>query len=517
MEKESLKSRWKRCLMVCFWMLGFGGLAVIPATKITGAESFPANAPATMIPPAAPNACGNLTPEEVYARLKKETFSHNGYTATYYHSTERGKKHEIFARGSLTGKYLQKPVMFCEKRLSSATSFPEQAGVGEQECYSGKDDLTRILMPGAYRALGVVTMFPEDPQASYLNGENNNNTEVWAWFKTWDRMLEGGQLSAKCATRKGKPAWVLVLVRGKNPDPLYHHNEMHIWVDPELWFPVRVEKYVPNDPKPVVVYEFEQLNLDAPLKEKDIGFEGIAPKWSLVGAPGGPRLNGLGQQEPVLQDYPTLDPNSFVVMLDQALADLKDYAADLTLELKYHRLRQYRQDQFWFIRQNNSFSALTKHIEANYLQINSGENFRTIYDPARDNLLYVLPAGVYKFMGEQTFPLDDPRLFSALGDNIYGLNFFAIRDEMKRWLAIAEHKKAEQAAYGDLKGPWLELTRKSQGIPAYPTVMRLMLDEQTRLPDRLEYRGYDDPKAFLSIRFSNTKINPGIKSENLWR
>ena len=500
-----------------YWLLIFLILVLAPAGEVRGAETFTPNAPATITPPSDPNACGSMRPEEVYAKLKKETFSHNAYTATYYHSTERGKKHEIFARGKLTGKYLAKPAMFCEKRLSSETSFPEQAGVGEQECYSSKDDITRILMPGAYRALGVVVMFPEDPQASYLNGENNNNTEVWAWFKIWDRMLEDGQISAKCATRKGKPAWVLILVRGKNPDPLYNHNEMRIWIDPELWFPVRLEKFVPNDPKPVVIYEFEELNLNAQLTEKDISFEGIAPKWSLVSSSGGPKLAGLAQEEPNFLDSHDNFDAMFIAQLDQALAQLKDYTTELTLELRFHRLRQYRQDQFFFMKQNNSFAALTRHIEANYMQINSGDNFRTVYDPVKDNLLHVLPSGVYKFMGEQTFPLDDPRLFSALGDNITGLNFFAIRDEMKRWLSAAEQKKAGLAAYNNLKGPWLELTRKSLGIPAQPSIMRIMLDEKTHLPARLEYRGYDDPKGYLLIRFSNTKINPGLKSENLWK
>ncbi len=500
-----------------FGLIIFLSLAVMPAGKIASAGSFPPNSALAIVSPSDPNACGSMKPEEVYARLKKETFAHNGYSATYYHSTERGKKREIFARGELTGKYLQKPLRLCEKRLSSMTSFPEQAGVGEQECYNGQEDLNRILMPGAYRALGVVVMYPEDPKSSYLNGENMNNTAVWAWFKIWDRMLEGGQLSAQCATRNGKPAWVLTIVRGKNPDPLYNHNEMRIWIDPQVWFPIRLEKFVPNDPRPVVIYEFEKLDLTTPLSEKDIAFEGVAPKWSLVGPPGGSKLNSLAQQEPALKESPGLDPNSFVAMLDQALAGLKDYATELTLELRYHRLREYRRDEFMFIGPGKAWSALTIEIQANYMQINSGENFRTVYDPSKDNLLHVLPAGVYKFMGEQTFPLDDPRLFSALGDNITGLNFFAIRDELKNWLATADQKKVGLAVYEDLKGPLLEVTRKSQGIPAAPTVMRLMLNGETGLPERLEYRGYDDPKAFLSIRFSNTAINPGLKSESLWK
>ena len=88
---------------------------------------------------------------------------------------------------------------------------------------------------------------------------------------------------------------------------------------------------------------------------------------------------------------------------------------------------------------------------------------------------------------------------------------------MKRWLSVADQKKISQASYGTVKGPYLELSRKSTGIPAQPTVMRIMLDEKTHLPARLEYRGYDDPKGYLLIRFSNTRINPGLKSENLWK
>ena len=265
---------------------------------------------------------------------------------------------------------------------------------------------------------------------------------------------------------------MVIIKRGKNPDPVYHLDEARIWVDPEMWFPVRVEYYTPNDPKPAVIYDYKEVHLDVPLTEKDITWEGYSPKWSLVGPPGGKNLTSLTQQDPAISDLPGLMPDGFVAMLDQALAGVKDYSTDLTLELKYYRLRQYRQDQYQFIHATNSFSALTKHIEANYMQVNNGENFRTVYDPAKDNLLHVIPAGVYKMMGEQTFPIDDPRLFSSLGDNISGLNFFAIRDELKKWLANTDQKKSGTAAYSNVKGPYLEITRKSLGIPAQPTIMR---------------------------------------------
>jgi hypothetical protein len=49
-----------------------------------------------------------------------------------------------------------------------------------------------------------------------------------------------------------------------------------------------------------------------------------------------------------------------------------------------------------------------------------------------------------------------------------------------------------------------------------PTIKGLMLDENTHLPARLEYRGYDDSSGYLTVKFSNTKVNVGLKNENLW-
>jgi hypothetical protein len=481
-------------------------LALMPRAGGAGASPDPGS-----------SACEDLIPGQVYARLKNETLSHKTYTAVFFNSTERGKEHEIFVHNRVSGKYIQTPGMWCEKRLSLQASFPEQAGPGHQECYTASDDINRLLLPGAYRMLGIITMFPEDPKSSYLNGENMKRAAVWAWFDKWDRMMEGGQLKARCLERKGRPHWVLTIVRGRNPDPLYNHSEVHIWVDPELWFPIMVETYVPDDPKPVVIFDFEELHLDARLTEEDINFEGLAPRWNLVSVPEGPRLDKLAQEEPDIHDSPGLDQKRFMAMIEGALAELKDYTTEMTLELRYHRLRQYRRDGFNYIHQFKAFSSHTTHLETNYILLNSGEGFRTVYDPARDNMIHVLPAGIYRVMGEQTFPLDDPRLFSAMGDNIMDLNFFAILDELKRRLEGAEKTRVGLADYGDAKGPWIEFAIKDLRIPAYPTVMRILLDENTRLPLRLEYRGYDDPRGYLAIKFSNTRINTGLKSKDLWR
>jgi hypothetical protein len=118
-------------------------------------------------------------------------------------------------------------------------------------------------------------------------------------------------------------------------------------------------------------------------------------------------------------------------------------------------------------------------------------------------------------MGEQTFPLDDPRIFTAIGDNVTELNFFAIRDRLKKTLENAVETKAATAAYKKASGPWIEFAQKKKGVPKVPTVTRLLLDDMTRLPRRLEYRGYDDPRAYLAVTFDNTRVNQGIKKDDL--
>ena len=74
------------------------------------------------------DSCPAMTAEEVYARLKKETLSHNTYTAVFEHRTERGANHEVWARGRVSGRYIQGPGKWCETRLEFEASFPEQAG-----------------------------------------------------------------------------------------------------------------------------------------------------------------------------------------------------------------------------------------------------------------------------------------------------------------------------------------------------------------------------------------------------
>jgi hypothetical protein len=462
-------------------------------------------------------SCANADAKKVYDSMKAATLAHRTYTCTYSSVSERGVKHEVYARIRASGKYIQGPAKFWEQRLSVETSFPEQAGAGYQECYEGKDDMTRLLMPGALRALGVIPMYPEDPKSDYLNGENLKAAAVWTWFPLWENMMDGGKLELACAERKGKNYQVLTIHRGKNPDPLYQHDTVKLWIDPAANFPMIIETFAPNDSKPVKVYEFEEVKLDVPLSASDLDFQGLAPGWNLVSVPGGPNLGSIKKQEPKLAESPGLTSASFLDMLDQALSRVLDYRTTMTTTLRYFRLRLLKTDKFQFLRAGSAFAMVTDSLEANYMLINAGEGFRTVYDKSRDPNIHIIPAGIYKVTGAQSFPVDDPRIFTALGDNPFDLNFFALRDLLKKKLDAGAEAQTGIAAYGKLLGPYIEAREKGAVIPKRPSVMRLMLDNQTHLPVRLEYRGYDDGQAFLSVVFTDTATNQGIGAADLWK
>jgi outer membrane lipoprotein-sorting protein len=458
-------------------------------------------------------ACPEMTPGQAYQRLKKEVLSRKSYTATYAYLSERGRDHEIYSRRKTTGRYLKDPAWFCEKRLSMDASFKEQAGRGFQECYTGDDDITRRLLPGPLRLIGLVPLYPEDPKADYLNGENLKRAAVWTWFDKWDRMIVGGDIEAECKDRDGVPHILLTIQRGRVPDPVYNHDKAIIWINTETWFPMKVEYYVPGDPKPVLVYDFEEVALDVPLTDKEMGFEGAAPKWNLISFPERPELKRIKAGQPKLSNQGEQDKNSILEMLGSALEKIRDYTTKMTVTLRYRRLRQVREEDFRYVPSSGAFFVTTRELKANYIMPSGGAGFKMAYNPDVSPLIHIIPAGVFKNIGAQSFPPDDPRLFSAIGDSVTHLNFFAIRDELERRLKAAVKVRTARAAYSGASGPWIEVAEHDMGIPKRPTVMRLLLDENSHLPLILQYGGYDDPDAFLLVRFEGTEVNAGRGGE----
>jgi len=77
MRNANPKSRKKRWMPASLGLalLTLAGLVVISEAGNAGASPPLANTPLAFAPKPDSGACGNLSPEEVYARLKKETLS----------------------------------------------------------------------------------------------------------------------------------------------------------------------------------------------------------------------------------------------------------------------------------------------------------------------------------------------------------------------------------------------------------------------------------------------------------
>jgi len=458
-------------------------------------------------------SCPDPDAAAAYEKMKQRVTTMDSYRAVYFKSTERGPEREIYSRFKCEGRYMREPAWYCEKRLSMDASFPEQAAEGYQQCYKGSEDMTRVLMPGALRIIGQVPLYPEDPKSDYINGENFRESAAWTWVPGWDRVIEDGKLSASCRERRGGQ-FIVLEIKAAKPSPVYNHIMDRVWVNPETWFPERVEKYVPDEDEPVMVRDHLELELDAGLTEDDMGFEGLSFGWNLAPVPEGPKLDGLAYQAHAISPGPS--PQEFLAMLDRALAEVSDYTTMMTFELLYHRLRQYRKDRFVYVTRSGAFATLTRHLESNYVQMSAGRDFRTVYDPTRDGHLHILPAGIYRVTGEQAFPLDDPRLFTSLGDNVTEMNFFAIRNKMKSWMEGARQVKAGAVDYQGKLAPCIKVHEGPPEARKRPYTMTLVLDPETKLPWRLIYTGYDDPKAYISLAFENTRTNTGITEQDLW-
>ena len=450
----------------------------------------------------------------LYERMRAELLKHPTYTGVYEDFSARGKNQEINAFRKVSVKCIQKPKWYCGTILEARFSFPDNMTPGYQECYTEKDDLSRLLLPGAFRMLGPVVLYPEDPKAYYINGENLKGEGIWEFFAEWDRMLKGGAISAEQVQLQDKPYWLLTIRRGQIPDPDYHLDLCKLWVDPNTWFPMRQEYFRPGEPKAAHVYQYRELNWDAPLKPEDMKFQGLSMSWNLAKPPGGKGLDQLQAPELKLAPEPAPKIEELLPRMDQALAPIKDYTLVMNTRFRFHRLRLIKQDRYSYLPAEHGFKVETLSLAANYILLGSTGGSRMFYVPSRDPLIHLLPGGVYKVMGEQTFTRDDPRLFSSLGDNVQDLDFFTIRDRLKAKLATSDVTAAKSAAPA---GILIELKTKVPTGLREPETMQVLLDPQTSLPLQVGFRNYDDPEAFCQVEFSQLKTNSGLTVENLLR
>jgi len=450
----------------------------------------------------------------LYERMRTELLRHQAYTGIYEDFSARGKNQEINAFRKVSVKCIQKPKWYCGTVLEARFSFPDNMTSGYQECYTEKDDLSRLLLPGAFRMLGPVVMYPEDPKAYYINGENLKYEGIWEFFAEWDRMLQGGSIAAEQVQLQDQPYWLLTLRRGEIPDPDYHLDTCKIWVDQATWFPMRQEYFRPDEAKAAHVYQYREVKLDAPLKPEDMKFQGLSMSWNLARPPGGQGLDQLKAPEIKLAPEPAPGIEELLQRMDQALAPIKDYTVTMNTRFRFHRLRLLKQDRYSFLTAERGFKVETVSLAANYILLGSTAGSRMFYAPSHDALIHLFPGGIYKVMGEQTFTRDDPRLFSSLGDNVQDLDFLAIRDRVKAKLAFSDVTTAKSASP---PGILIELKTNVPTGLREPKLMRVLLDPQTSLPLQVGFRNYDDPLAFCQVDFSELKTNSGLTVENLLR
>jgi outer membrane lipoprotein-sorting protein len=449
-------------------------------------------------------------PRAAYERMRTEINRVNTYTVTFEQFTCRGKNRELWSRRTARAKYIRKPRQYFEYTVKGESSFDAQEREGYQGCFNEKDDMIRLALPGAYRAVGIVPVFPEDPKAYYINGETLPQSAAWDLFAEWDRMLEGGSIQAE-EVGDGKRL-LITIRRGKIPDPDYHLDLVKILVDTATWFPARIEYYRPGDPQPTLYYDFHDLQLNAPLTADDVDFEGFTFGWNLARAPGGDNLDMLAA--PGYEKLPDPAPAApeFLEKLDQALASVRDYSVTMTTSLRFFRLRLHKTEKFYYLKSEQGFKLETPSLSANYILLSGAAGSRMYYLPKRDPLIHIFPGGIYKIVGEQTFNVQDPRIFTSMGDNLLELNLFSLRDKVR---AKIKRSRVSTARIKDPSGIMIELKSTTPVGPREPGRMALLLDPQTYLPLRVDYRGYQDPDAFCLVEFSGLKTNVGLGAADL--
>jgi len=447
----------------------------------------------------------------VYERMRAELNKVGAYTSTWEEYSSRGKKHEMFTRRIMRGRLMKSPKHYCRTITKAETSFDEQCKEGFQECYTASDNLSKMVLPGAYRVVGEIPIFPEDPKAYYINGENLATSGVWDFFDNWDRMLEGGRLEVEESKRGGKSCWLLTIYRGSLPDPDYNLDTAKIWVDKKTWFPKRIEYLRPGESKAAAFLDFREINLNPGLTAEDMGFEGLTLKWNLAKPPGGEGLDKLK-----LADYQTSGDASagageLLQKMDLALASIKDYAVTMTTSHRLYRVRLLKTERFNYIK-GAGFGLELYEVAANYILFLPAKGSRMYHVPRLSPLVHVVPSGVYRVVGEQTFSPTDPRLFTSMGDDVKDLNFFGIRDTINKRMKTSD---VEAARVKSPAGTMIRLESRVPVGPREPKVMIVVIDDNTSLPLRVDYRGYEDKDGFFQVDFAGLKTNLGLAPDGL--
>lgn len=425
-----------------------------------------------------------------------------------YSST--GKLQPLYLYTRQSARYIREPALYYQKRLEVKANYKEQAQAGFQEIYRGDMDLIEILMPGAFRALGLIKIFPEDPKATGMNGGSLKSMAPWDALNGFSRMAKLGSVELKDATLNGKPALMFEITQ--RPGTFYYGeiNRVRLYVEPESLLPKRFEQYSPDTTEPMSWLEWDDMEVNTGLAPEQIKFEGFKSPFSMVSTPSAKDVEPL--LKPIIRkrlSEHAPEAKSILVSFNQAVDGIKSYRADLRMSFRYLRLRLYREDRFAYNRKPYWFMLVTEAQKANYLLLNHSAGAQLWIDP-KDNNFHLIGGGVQKLLGEQVFSSSDYKFYSSLGDNPYELDFIKLQSLIQNHFDLS----SAQACIVDYEGKKMyeiKLLRAGEVPPRHPGKINLIIDPELNLPRAIEFSAYDDPKAYMAMTIDNLRLNIPLK------
>ncbi len=424
--------------------------------------------------------------------------------------TSSGKNHEQHLFSAEEAKYLHHPLFYYQRRDQVESNYKEQGGVGFQEIYRSDTDLVELLLPGAFRALGLIRIFPEDPKGYGMNGGSLKSMAPWDAMEGFAEMAGIGKVEIKDGALNHKKCLLFEITQNQGTYYYSGINHAHLYLDPETLYLLRYEQYYPNTDRPMTWMEYDSFQPNTGLTRDQISFQGFKSPFSLITTPSAKEVDPLLQ--PILRTRlpdPAPDPQTILAGLSQAVDAVNSYRADLTVRFRYLRLRLYRQDRFAYNRKPYWFTLATTAQKADYILLNHSAGAVLWIDP-KDNNIHIIGGGVQRILGEQVFSVDDYKFYSPLGDNPYQTDFAGIQNMIK---TDFNNQKAEgwTVDYQGKKMWELKLVRTGETPKRHPGKINLVIDPETNLPAVVELSGYDDPFGRMAMEINNLKINQGLK------
>ncbi len=445
-----------------------------------------------------------------FSKVVKTTDSLKDCVVLYRQYSSIGKDQVLYAKRTVEGKYIRNPRRYYHKLVETEYNYDEQAKTGFQEIYNGAEDINELLLPGPLRMLGIVRLFPEDPKATAMRGENLARLAPWDLMNETAEMARMGSITMDTAPLNNKNHLLFEITQ--NPGTYYNYgiNRARVYADPKTFLPVRIERYTPGQSKPVAWFEYEVFETNTGLTPDQIQFEGFKNPFSLMNPPSGAQIEGMIKPlERTKLEEPAPGPNDMLSEFKTAVDQINDYHAEISMRFRYKRLRLYREDKFAYNRSPYWFTLITTKQRSNYLLLNYAAPSMLRYDP-NDKSFHIIGGNVVRLLGEQIFSGIDYKFYSPMGDNPYELDFPRLVNLISEDFTNSR-ASSRMVEYNGQKLWEVNLVRTGRTPPCHPGKISLVIDPDSKLPRIVEFSGYDDAQALMALTVDNVEVNVGLK------